>query len=38
MDDLKAMISKENVGLERAIGKHGCGKMNLRRFNLSNIN
>ena len=26
--DLNAKIGYENAGLERAIGKHGCGKMN----------
>ena len=26
--DLNAKIGNENAGLERATGKHGCGKMN----------
>ena len=28
MGDLNAKIGNENAGLERAMGKHGCGKMN----------
>ena len=26
--DLNAKIANKNAGLERAMGKHGCGKMN----------
>ena len=28
MGDLNAKIGNENVGQERAMGKHGCGKIN----------
>ena len=28
MGDLNAKIGNENAGLERATGKHGCGKIN----------
>ena len=28
MGDLNAKIGNENVGLERAMGKDGCSKMN----------
>ena len=28
MGDLNAKVGNENVGLERAIGKHWCGEMN----------
>ena len=41
MGDMNAKVGAENVGRERALGKHGCGKMNengerLADFCLSN--
>ena len=37
MSDLNAKIGNENAGMERVMGKHGCGKMNENGERLVNF-